>query len=334
MQKHSFPSRRTFAQPLAAVAMLFLTAAASLPLAHAQTFPSRPITLVVGYPPGGSNDLVARMIAPRLEKELGVTVVVDNRTGANGTIGAMHVIKSQPNGYTLLFSSASPIVLAPQTIVPRPFDTLKDLAGINMVGLTPEAVTVGPKLKVKTLKEMLTLARTQQITFASSGTGGLPHLTIELLKQASKGNILHVPYRGGGPATADVLGGHVDGVVQDLAPLFGLINEGQLTALAVTSKDRVEFLPNVPAASEELPGFNVVNWLGVFAPAKTPADVVAKIDKALQKIVAQPDFRQQLHKVAIVPTVLDSPAEFQKFLNDEVNRWGDVIKNTDLTQKS
>src|SRR5690606_1646550 len=284
------PLRRAMTALLAATSLL----AISPMQAVAQEFPSRPITLIVGYPPGGSNDILARLVAPRLAEILGTSVVVENRAGASGTIGATFVARAAPDGYTLLASSASPIAITPQTMRSMPFDPVKDFVAINTVGLVPEAIAIGPNLKVNTLAELLELARTKQVTLSSSGTGGLPHLTIELLKKAAGGDILHVPYRGGGPAIVDTLAGHVDGIVMDLTPLQAQIQSGALKALAVTSAERVDFLPNVPTAQENLPGFNVVNWFGLFAPAKTPPEVVKRISDALVQVVHEPGIREQL----------------------------------------
>ena len=238
--------------------------------------------------------------------------------------------KAAPDGYTLLAASASPVVITPHTIPKIPFNTLTDFSPINTVGLTPEAIAVGPGLGVNSLKELLALSKTRQIALSSSGTGGLPHLTIELLMQVAKGNIVHVPYKGAGPAVTDTLAGHVDGVVMDVPPLYPLIQDGRLKALAVTSDKRVEFLPNVPTAQEELPGFNVTNWVGVFAPAKTPRAVIDKINAALVKIVAREDVRAQLLKVAVVPSSMSSPDAFQKFVADEFNRWGKLVKEKNI----
>lgn len=296
----------------------------------AQAFPSKPIRLVVGYTPGGSNDIVARIIAPPLGEALNTSVVVDNRPGASGAIGADHVAKSAPDGYTLLAASASPVVITPHTLPKIPFNTLTDFTPINTVGLTPEAIAVGPKLKIGSLKELLALARTQSVSLASSGNGGLPHLTIELLTQASRGKILHVPYRGAAPAISDTLAGHVDGIVMDLPPLYPLIQEGKLTALAMTSEKRFDLLASVPTAQEELPGFTVTNWMGVFAPAKTPKAVVDQINAALQKVVARDDVKQQLLKAAVVPSIMASPDAFQKFVADEFQRWGKLVKDRNI----
>lgn len=317
-----------------ATTSLAICAVLAAPISIAQNFPSHPITLIVGYPPGGSNDIIARLIAPHLGEILGTTVVVENRAGANGTIGTNAVIKAAPDGYTLLASSISPIILTPQTMKKSPFNVTKDLVAINMVGATPEVIAVGPNLKsIKTLKELIELSKTKPVTLSSAGTGGLPHLTIELLIEASKGKIMHVPYKGAGPAMTDTVGGHVDGIVMDLTPLFGMIKDGRLQALALTSEKRAEFLPEVPTAQEYLPKFNVINWLGIFAPAQTPEPIVTKISDALIKVVARRNVREQLEKVAVFPESMTSPAVFQTFVNQEYKRWGDVLKqvNVELT---
>lgn len=319
-------SKRTLLT-LAAASALLLPAVACAQGAY----PDRPIRLVVGYTPGGSNDIVARIIAPPLGEALGTSVVVENRPGASGAIGADHVAKSPPDGYTLLAASASPVVITPHTLPKIAFNTLTDFAPVNTVGLTPEAVAVGPKLKVGSLRELLDRARTQPVSFSSSGNGGLPHLTIELLTQASRGRILHVPYKGAAAAISDTLAGHVDGIVMDLPPLFPLIHDGRLKALAVTSAERFDLLPDLPTAREELPGFTVTNWMGVFAPAKTPRAVVERLDAALKKVVAREDVKAQLLKNAVVPSVMASPDAFQHFVAEEFHRWGRLVKEKNIT---
>lgn len=326
MYKSTSNPRHAIARRLAWALMAVAPLAVSMPVV-AQNFPAHPITMIVGYPPGGSNDIVARIVAPALGEALGTTIVVENKAGASGMIGAGHVAKAKPDGYTVLLSSVSPVVLSPQTMAKPPFNSMTDFTAINTVGLTPEAIAVGPNLKVKSLKELLDVARSKQITLSSSGAGGLPHLTIELLKQASKGNIVHVPYKGAGPAVTDTLAGHVDGIVMDLPPLYALIKDGRLNALAVTSEKRVSFLDQVPTAQEELPDFNVVNWVGIFAPAKTPPEVIAQIDAAIKKTVARPDIQKQLENVAVVPSVMQDPAAFQAFFGKEFKRWGAVLKD-------
>jgi tripartite-type tricarboxylate transporter receptor subunit TctC len=288
------------------------------PVLASETYPTKPIRLIVGYPPGGSNDIAARIIAPELSQLLGVSVVVENKAGANGVIGADHVAKAEPDGYTLL---------APQTMKQPPFNTLKDLAAVNMMALTPEAIALGPKRQgINTLPELLDLAQKERITLSSSGSGGLPHLTIELLKKV-RPNIEHVPYKGAGPALTDTLAGHVDGIVMDLPPLYSQIKEGKLKALAVTSEQRVSFLSQVPTAQESLPGFNVENWVGIFAPAKTPANVLTTLDQAVRKAVTQPKVKAALEAVALSPVTQDSPAAFQKQVADDYVRWGKILRD-------
>jgi len=322
-------TRRNTLRKLAA-SLALLPLAIALP-AMAAGYPDKPIHLIVGYPPGGSNDIAARIIAPELGQVLGTSVIVDNRPGADGIIGAGFVAKSEPDGYTLLLSSMSPVVLSPQTLKKPPFHTPTDFAAINTVAMTPEAIAVGPQLKdVKNLQDLLNLAKTRQVTLSSSGNGGLPHLTIELLKKV-RPNIVHVPYRGAGPALSDTVGGHVDGIVMDLPPLYALIKENRLTGLAVTSAKRVEFLPQLPTAQEVLPGFDVVNWVGIFAPAKVPADVVAKLDQALHKVVANDKVKSLLEAAALTPSIMDKPADFQKRLVSDYARWGKVIQDAGVT---
>jgi tripartite-type tricarboxylate transporter receptor subunit TctC len=299
--------------------------------AQAQDFPAKPIHLVVGYTPGGSNDLIARIIAPPLGEALHTSVIVENRPGASGAVGAEYVVRANPDGYTLFAASASPVVITPHTLPNVAFDTRTDFAPINTIGLTPEAIAIGPKLDVHSLEELLAVARTRPVTLASSGMGGLPHLTIELLTQASHAKIVHVPYKGAAPAASDTLAGHVDGIVMDLPPLYPLIQQGKLKALAMTSDKRFELLPAVPTAHEELPGFTVTNWMGVFAPARTPRPVVDRIDAALKQVVARPDVRQQLLKIAVTPSVMASPDAFRQFVAEEFDRWGRLVKDKHIT---
>ena len=265
----------SFALKFCALALISTSTLAVLPSATAQDFSAKPITLVVGFPAGGSNDLVARLIAPHLSEALKTSVIIDIKAGASGTIAAGAVVRAAPDGHTLLVSSLSPTVLTPQTMRKPPYDPRVDLIPINMLGYTPETIAVGPTLpNVKTLAELIALAQTREITMSSAGVGGFPHLAIELFKIATKGKFVHVPYKGATPAVADTAAGHVDATMMDTPPLLGLIKEGRLTALAVSSEKRLSVLPNVPTAQETVPGFIAVSWIGLFAPAKTPAAVL------------------------------------------------------------
>lgn len=297
----------------------------------AQSFGDRPITLLVGFPAGGSNDMAARIIAPHLGRELGTTVVVEIKAGASGTIAAMATVKAPPDGHTLFASSMSAIVVAPQAFRNPPFDPRKDLRAINLVGLTPQVVSVGPTLpQVKSLTELIALSKTRELTMASSGIGGLPHLAIELLIEASGGKFTHVPYKGATPAIADTMAGHVDSLMLDAPPIVPLAKEGRLRALAVTSAERLAALPDVPAVAETIPGFDVSTWIGIFAPGQTPPDITARINTALMRVMARPDVRQQLANAAVPVATMASTQAFETFVDAEYRRWGEVLRHAKI----
>jgi tripartite-type tricarboxylate transporter receptor subunit TctC len=321
----------SFALKFCALALISTSTLAVLPSATAQDFSAKPITLVVGFPAGGSNDLVARLIAPHLSEALKTSVIIDIKAGASGTIAAGAVVRAAPDGHTLLVSSLSPTVLTPQTMRKPPYDPRVDLIPINMLGYTPETIAVGPTLpNVKTLAELIALAQTREITMSSAGVGGFPHLAIELFKIATKGKFVHVPYKGATPAVADTAAGHVDATMMDTPPLLGLIKEGRLTALAVSSEKRLSVLPEVPTAQETVSGFTAISWIGLFAPAKTPPAVINRVNEALTQTLKKPDVMAQLEKVALPSGLMASTAEFQKFVSAEYVRWGAVLKEANI----
>ncbi len=315
---------------LATAIAALATSAATVP-ALAEGFGDRPITLLVGFPAGGSNDMAARIIAPHLGRELGTTVVVEIKAGASGTIAAMATVKAPPDGHTLFASSMSAIVVAPQAFKNPPFDPRKDLKAINLVGLTPQVVSVGPTLpQVKSLTELIALSKTRSLTMASSGIGGLPHLAIELLIDASGGKFTHVPYKGATPAIADTMAGHVDSLMLDAPPIVPLAKQGRLHALAVTSAERLAALPDVPTVAETIPGFDVSTWIGIFAPGQTPPDVIAHINTALMRVMARPDVREQLANAAVPVATMASTKAFETFVDAEYRRWGDVLRHAKI----
>ena len=294
--------------------------------AHAQ----QPLRIILGYPPGGSTDIVARILQPVLAQELGVPIVIENKAGANGTIGVNAVAKAAPDGNTLLLITSSPIVVVPH-VQKTPYNTLTDLAPISLVGQSPEALGINPSLPVKTLAELLAHAKQEDLRLASSGNGGLPHLAIELLKSSTGGRVLHVPYNGTGPAITAAMGGHVDGVVVDLAALMPHFKSGKLRPLVVTSEERDSFIPDVPTAKEQgLGAFIAVNWMGVYAPAHTPAATVAKLHAAIVKAVSMPEVAAKLRGTALQPVTSTSPAEFSRFVASEFARWGKVAADAGL----
>jgi tripartite-type tricarboxylate transporter receptor subunit TctC len=303
----------------------------SVGAAHAQTYPTKPIRLIIGFPPGGSNDIVARQLAPRVTQLLGVQVIVDNRPGANATIATDQVAKSPPDGYTIMLGSASPLVISPFTYPNLPYDTLRDLAAITTVGSTPEMIAIHPSLPVRNLKELVALAKSQpgKLAFASSGNGGLPHLAIELFKNLGKVNVLHVPYKGAGPAVIDLLGGHVHAMIIDMPALAPGVQSGRLRGIAITAEKRTPLLPEIPTSGEQgMPGLIAVNWFGIMAPARTPAPIIERLYGAFVKAATAPEMKEQFDKVGVEAYVHPSPEAFTGFLRQELTRWGKIAKES------
>jgi tripartite-type tricarboxylate transporter receptor subunit TctC len=299
--------------------------------AGAQEFPAKPVRLVVGFPPGGSNDIVARQLAPKLGEILGVQVVVENRPGANAIIGTDYVAKATPDGYTLTLGSASPLVISPATYAKIPYDTINDFTPLTTVAMTPEVIAVHPALPVKNLKELIALAKSQpgKLDFASSGNGGLPHLVIELFKTTAKVNVQHVPYKGAGPALVDLLGGHVQGIAVDFPVLYPHIKSGKLKGLAVANDKRNPLLPDMPTTAEQgLPSLQAVNWFGIMAPPKTPRPVVDKLFAALVKAANAPDVKARFVDGGVEAMTMKSPEAYAAFLKTELVRWGKVAKES------
>lgn len=297
--------------------------------ATAQTYPTKPIRLIVGFPPGGSNDIVARNLAPKLGELLGVQVVVENRAGANATIAADLVAKAAPDGYTVMLGSTSSLVISPHTYTKLSYDTLRDFSPVTTIAMTPEAIAVHPALPVKDLKSLIALAKAKPGTldFASSGSGGLPHLAIELLKTQANINLQHVPFKGAGPAVTDLMGGHVQGIIMDFPAIYPQMKSGKLKGLALAAEKRIAQMPELPTSGEQgMPGLLAVNWFAVVAPAKTPAPVTGKLYESLMKVIAAPEMKERLAAVGVETFTQTSPDAFAGFLKDELVRWGKVAK--------
>jgi tripartite-type tricarboxylate transporter receptor subunit TctC len=324
MTRTTLPRRALLAAAAAAAA----PAALRIGDAAAQAWPSRPIRLVVGFPPGGSNDITARILAPKLGTLLGgATVVVENRTGANGTIGAESVARSQPDGTTFLLASASVVAISLATYPNLPYDTLRDFAPVSMVGMTPELLAVNPELPARTLPEVIALARTRDLHFSSSGNGGLPHLAIELLRKVAGPRVIHVPYRGAVAAAVDAMNGQVQGIIMDLPAIHTMAREGKLRAIAVTNTERSPLLPDVPTSVEQgTPSLIAVNWFTVLAPARTPEPIVARMHEALTTAINAPDVREQYARAGVEPLTSASPAACRDYLAAEIARWGALAR--------
>ena len=302
--------------------LLFVAAVAAV-----QAYPARPIRVVVPFAPGGAVDLVARTVAPRLSEALGQSVVVDNRGGAGGTVGTDIVAKARPDGHTLLVASMGVAVNA--VLYPRlPYDTLKDLAPVTTLGEQPNIVVVHPVLAAKSIAELLALARAKpgQISYASGGVGSNTHLVTVLFLQMAKVDMLHVPYKGLGPAIVDLVGGQVQLAISNVSTAAPHVKSGRLRLLAVTSGKRFPLFPDTPTVAEAgVPGYESSGWYGLWVTAGTPPSIIARLNRETTAILGADAVRNQFDAqgLQLIPT---SPEAFGKRLREEIRKWGPVIK--------
>lgn len=304
----------------AALALAGLLGLAALP-AWAQQYPAQPIKLVVGFPPGGGGDLYGRMIANALGKTLGQAVVVENRAGAGGNIAADLVAKARPDGYTLLLAMSGNLAVAPATKAQSiPYKVPDDFAPIGLILEAPHGLFVGHNSRFKTARELLAAAKTQSLTFASTGAGAAAHMGMEMVKQSAGVNMLHVPYKGSGPAITDMIGGQVDSFFATASPLVGQVRQGQLRLLAITGDTRSPALPEVPTFKELGVSVPVVQWYGLVAPAGTPAPVVKTLSEHLSKALATPEVRDAIQRDAALARDLPL-GEFRQFIVDDIARY-------------
>jgi tripartite-type tricarboxylate transporter receptor subunit TctC len=297
----------------------------------ADAFPVKPLRLIVGFPPGGAVDLLARTVAPPLAEILGGQVVVDNRGGANGIIGAELVAKAAADGYTIGLVSISSLVLNVHVYKNIPYHTLKDFTPLTTVGRVPFAIAVYPGVPARSLNELIMLARAKpgMLTFGTPGVGGQQHLTVEMLNTVAQIRLEHVPYKGTGPALTDVLGGHIDGMVTAIPGLITFAKNGKLRILAVTSAERSPALPDVPTAREQgLSSFVVVNWYAIVAPPNLAAPLANTLHAAIAKVVATPAVAEKLAAAGVEPRTDASPAAFAGFVREEFVRWGKVARES------
>jgi len=295
----------------------------------ADSYPSSSIRLVVGFPPGGINDIVARVVGERLSAKLGQSVVVENRAGAGGTIGANFVAKAKPDGYTLLLGSVSNLAMAPGQHAELPFSPTRDFAPISLVAAAPNVLVVNPSFKVKTVKDIIDKARSEpgKIMYASAGEGTSNHLTGVLLASLAGIKLVHVPYKGDSPGLADVVAGRVPMMFPTIPVAAPFIKSGQVKAIAVSSAHPTALLPGVPTVEQAggPKGFDVNVWVGILAPRGTPRNVVGKIDGALKEILADPDMRKRLQRLGVESTYMDSK-DFAEYLQQETTRWSELAK--------
>jgi tripartite-type tricarboxylate transporter receptor subunit TctC len=297
----------------------------------AQNYPNKSIRLIVGFAPGGPNDIVARMVGQRLNESLGVPVIVDNRPGANSMIGMQITSRALPDGYTIGIISAS-AATNPSVYSDVPFDLMKDFTPVSLVAAGAFIVVVHPSLQVKSVKELIALARARpgQLNFASSGVGGTLHLAGELFKSMAGVDMNHIPYKGGAPAAMDLVAGQVQLMFSPLAVAMPHVRSGKLVALAVTSAKRSELLPEMPTVAEAgLAGYETTGWYGVVGPAGLPAPILTRLNREIVKSLALPEMRQQFAKMDLDP-LGGSPEDMRKHLQVELMKWAKVVKDAKL----
>jgi tripartite-type tricarboxylate transporter receptor subunit TctC len=313
-------------------ALAFCSLALAQPVA-AQTYPSRPVTIVAPYAAGGGADLIARLMAQKLSERLGQSFVVENRLGAGGVIAANSVAKATPDGYTLFVGASTQLAIQVTLHKKLPYDPATDFMPVALLASVPFVLTVNPTLPVHSVADLITLARQEpgKLTFGSSGVGGPPHLFTELLKTMTGIEMTHIPYKGTAQAITDVVAGHVPVIFSDLAPAIPLIKDGRLRALGISSAARFAGLPDVPPLAESgVAGFDAVAWLALVAPAATPPDVIDKLHATVKQIMAEPAVQQKFVDLGNIPLTSPPPEELQRYVKSEIVRWGKVVEKAGL----
>ena len=312
-----------FARLIAAAALCLAFAGGAL----ADDYPNRPIRLIIPFPPGGSNDVVGRLIAKVLSEKIGQQVFVDNRGGAGSIIGTEALSKATPDGYTLGIVSIA-FAVNPALHNPLPYDPVKSFEPVSILATGPNVLVVNPELPVKSVKELIALAKQKpgELNYASAGIGSFQHLGGELFKLESGVNIVHVPYKGGGPAMQDVVAGHVKIMFSSLIQTTPLIKAGRLRPLGIGGTKRSPVLPDVPTIAEAgVPGYAANNWWGIFAPVGTPKPIVEKLYKDIQRSLQSPEMLKEFELEGAAPVTM-TPAEFADFVKAEIAKWGKVVK--------
>lgn len=300
--------------------------------AFAQSWPAKAVTFVSPFPPGGSVDPIARLIAAKLTEALGQQFIVENRVGASGSIGTGYVAKATPDGYTFVFVFDTHAV-NPSLLPKMTFDTLKDLAPVMLIGTAPMALATAPGKPYKTFADFIAAAKAKPdtVSYGSIGSGSLGHLTMMLVQEAGNFKVVHIPYKGGGPMVTDVLGGQIDSGIGSVAVMSAHIKSGKMRPLAVTGETRSAAMPDVPTLAEQgYKGFSAVAWWGIFAPAGTPQPIIDKLNAEVAKVLKTPETNKQLTESMGMDIKASSPAALQQWTESELNRWAKVIKDNNI----
>lgn len=312
----------------AAAVLISLVSYSVFPLAHAQGYPEKLVRIVVPYPPGGPNDLLARVVAQGLTEKWGKQVIVDNRPGGSTTVGVAAAVRSVPDGYTLLVGSAGSLTIKANVLSKLPYDVVKDLAPVSLLAAGPFVLILHPSVPANSVKQFVALARSRpgELFFGSPGNGTGGHLSGELFKLLAKVNIVHVPYKGGGPAMNDLIGGQISLLFSDLSTGLLHAKAGRLRALAVTSATRSRIAPEIPTIAEAgVPGYDVSTWYGLFAPTGTPREILSKLSSEVANVMHLPALKSRLEAVGADP-VTNTPDQFADFVKKDFAKWAKVVK--------
>ncbi len=298
--------------------------------AAAQQYPSKPIRFIIGFTPGGTTDILARVVGQKMTEALGVQVIIDNRPGAAGNIGAELAARSVPDGYTVFMGHIGTLAVNPWLYAKLPYDPIRDFAPITLVAMVPSMLVVNPKVPANSVKELIALAKSRPgfLKYGSTGSGGTPYLAVEYFKLMAGLNIVEIPYKGAAPLTTDLIGGDIALTITGIPALLPHVKSGRLRALAVSSAKRSPAVPDLPTIAEAgLPGYEATAWYGVLAPAGTPREILAKLNAAIVAGIKQPDVAERLAGEG-AEFVGNMPEEFAAFIKTELARWGEVIKAT------
>lgn len=296
-----------------------LACATAFTAAHAQTFPTGPITIVVGFTPGGSNDVIARAIAPKLSETLGVPVIIENKAGGAGAVGTAYTVNAKPDGHTITLGSSSVFSIGPVANTKLPYK-LSDLQAVATVASATSVVAINPKLPVRNMQELIALAKTRPVSLASAGTGGISHLNIEVFRLETGANFLHVPYKGAAPGITDVIGGQIDGIAMDYSVLKPPMDQGRLRGIAASAAvDGIEVWPSITPS-----------WYGLMASSKVPKSTIKTLHAAFNKLLVDPEIVGKLEAMGMKPLIFDTPEQTDAFIRKDSAKWADVIKKADL----
>ncbi len=297
--------------------------------ANAQSYPSKPIKLIVPFTPGGSTDVVARVIGQKIGEAMGTQVVIDNRPGAGGNIGVEAAARAAPDGYTLVMGHIGTMAVNPALYKKLPYEPLRDFAPVSLVANVPNLLVVHPALPVKSTRDLVALARARpgQLNYGSSGAGGTPYLACEYFKLIAKLDIVHIPYKGAAPMTVDLAGGQLTMTITGIPTVLPFIKAKRVRPLAVSTAQRLPSMPQLPTIAETLPGYEAVSWFGILAPVATPKEIITRLNAEIVKAIANPDTAERLAGEGADPSA-GTPEQFGAFIKSEIARWGKVIKAT------